>query len=374
MLEVWNNDKIKNLSPMDKDQWFDVLNQGLEEDRGYDLSTPNIEEIRKSIKKDYIDYLKSCSVDPDFYAYYILRKSGGIIVSLLRIVLKNQAYYLEGLETHRDYYRQGYASSLLIQVLYDLKRKNIKEIYSFVRNHNEQSLKFHYKNGFVEKEKDPINTKFVLNIEDKLRKDLFDSWSINYNKSIIKSEEEGTYPFAGYSKIKYQILDIISKKTTAKILDMGIGTGQITSPLYDLGYEITGVDLSEKMINIAQKKMPKAIFVCDSFYNSLERLNDQYDFIIFNYSIHHLDYESQINLLIRLNKYLKYQAKILIGDVSTFNLVDMENLHLKYEPIWDDEEYYPINEIYIKSKLNELYEISYNKINEVSGIFEFIKR
>ena len=374
MLEVWNNDKIKNLSPMDKDQWFDVLNQGLEEDRGYDLSTPNIEEIRKSIKKDYIDYLKSCSVDPDFYAYYILRKSGGIIVSLLRIVLKNQAYYLEGLETHRDYYRQGYASSLLKQVLYDLKRKNIKEIYSFVRNHNEQSLKFHYKNGFVEKEKDPINTKFVLNIEDKLRKDLFDSWSINYNKSIIKSEEEGTYPFAGYSKIKYQILDIISKKTTAKILDMGIGTGQITSPLYDLGYEITGVDLSEKMINIAQKKLPKAIFVCDSFYNSLERLNDQYDFIIFNYSIHHLDYESQINLLIRLNKYLKYQAKILIGDVSTFNLVDMENLHLKYESIWDDEEYYPINEIYIKSKLNELYEISYNKINEVSGIFEFIKR
>ena len=147
MFETWNKQKISNLSQIDIDQWFDVLNHGLEEDRGYDLSEPNIEDIRKGIKQDYIDYLKSCENNQNFYGYYILRNDDGKIVSVCRIVIVDNLYHLEGLETHRNYYHKGYAIKLFNKVMYELKRDNIKTIYSTVRNHNHKSLNFHYKNG-----------------------------------------------------------------------------------------------------------------------------------------------------------------------------------------------------------------------------------
>ena len=372
MLETWNKQKISNLSQKDIEQWFDVLNHGLEEDRGHDLSDPNIESIRVGIKKDYIDYLKSCGNNQNFYAYYILRDDG-TIVSVCRIVIVDDKYYLEGLETHRNYYQKGFSSKLLNKVMYELKRNNIKTFYSMVRNHNHKSLNFHYKNGFSEEDKDDVNTKFTLNVENQIRKELFDHWASNYNKSVIRSEQEETYPFAGYSNIKYQIVNIVTKKPFANILDMGMGTGEITSPLYDLGYKITGVDLSEKMIDLAKKKMPNAIFICDTFQNALTKLNDQYDFIIFNYSIHHLEYQSQKDLLLKIHKNLSGQGRIIIGDVSTLNREDMDKLQEKYGSIWDDEEYYPTVDIYQKSELKNFYKISYKKINEVAGLFVLLK-
>jgi 2-polyprenyl-3-methyl-5-hydroxy-6-metoxy-1,4-benzoquinol methylase len=373
MFETWNKHKISNLSQIDIEQWFDVLNHGLEEDRGYDLSDPSIESIREGIKKDYIDYLRSCGNNQNIYAYYILRDDG-TIVSVCRIVISDSKYYLEGLETHRNFYRKGYASKLLTKVLYELKRDKIDTIYSTVRNHNHNSLNFHYTNGFSVEDKDDVDTKFVLNVEGHIRKELFDNWANNYNKSVIKSEQEETYPFAGYSSIKYQIIDIITKSSFAHILDMGVGTGEITSPLYNLGYKVTGVDLSDKMLDLAKKKMPNAMFICDTFQNSIRKLNDLYDFIIFNYSIHHLDYQSQIDLLLKINENLSSQGRIIIGDVSTINREDMKKLQEKYNPIWDDEEYYPILDIYQKSELRNYYKISYNKINEVAGLFELLKR
>jgi 2-polyprenyl-3-methyl-5-hydroxy-6-metoxy-1,4-benzoquinol methylase/ribosomal protein S18 acetylase RimI-like enzyme len=373
MFETWNKSKINNLSQKDCEQWFDGLNHGLEEDRGYDLSDPNIESIRAGIKKDYIDYLKSCGNNQNFYAYYILRDDG-TIVSVCRIVIVDGKYYLEGLETHRNFYHKGFASKLLTKVLYELKRDKIDTIYSIVRNYNHKSLNFHYRIGFSEEDKDDVNTKFVLNVEDQIRKELFDNWSSNYNESVIKSEQEETYPFAGYSNIKYQIIDIVTKRSFAHILDMGVGTGEITSPLYNLGYRVTGVDLSEKMIDLAKKKMPNAMFICDTFQNSLRKLNDLYDFIIFNYSIHHLDYQSQIDLLLKIHENLSSQGRIIIGDVSTINREDMKKLQEKYNSIWDDEEYYPILDIYQKSELRNYNKILYNKINEVAGLFELLKR
>ena len=52
---------------------------------------------------------------------------------------------------------------------------------------------------------------------------------------------------------------------------------------------------------------------------------------------------------------------------------DMHKLHEKYDSIWDDEEYYPILDIYQESELMNFYKISYKKINEVAGVFELCK-
>ena len=45
-----------------------------------------------------------------------------------------------------------------------------------------------------------------------------------------------------------------------KILDAGCGHGRDAKFFSDLGYEVTGVDLSEKLLEIARKNAPKAEF------------------------------------------------------------------------------------------------------------------
>ncbi|PKK95524.1 MAG: hypothetical protein CVV60_00845 [Tenericutes bacterium HGW-Tenericutes-5] len=374
LLEIWKGKQILQLKDNCIEQWFDVLNHGLVEDRGFSLNDSNIEEIKSNIKKDYIEYLMSCSMDKNFHGYYVFRDEQNTIVAVCRIVFENGDYYLEGLETHRDHYRKGYATKLLFQVLHELKRNEIMKLYSIVRNHNTKSMNFHKKHGFTIIKEDNTNTKFSLNIENKIRKELFDQWARSYNNSVLKSEKEGTYPFAGYSEIKYSIIDMISHTKKAKVLEMGVGTGEITKPLYDLGYDITGVDLSDKMIEIAKIHMKKAAFIVADFSTALNQISNKFDFIVFSYSIHHLNYNDQIELLLKLNDYLNEDGVIIIGDVSTFEVEEMNQLQNKYSAIWDDEEYYPILKKYKLSRLIDIYKLSYVQINEVAGVYKFRKK
>ena len=41
----------------------------------------------------------------------------------------------------------------------------------------------------------------------------------------------------------------------AKILDVACGTGNVTLPLVQKGYDLIGVDLSEEMLTVAQQKL-----------------------------------------------------------------------------------------------------------------------
>jgi len=211
--------------------------------------------------------------------------------------------------------------------------------------------------------------KLVVNSKSKARKELFDLWAKSYNNSVLKSEKNGTYPFVGYSEVKYKIIETICNVKSASILEMGIGTGEITKPLYDLEYAITGVDLSEKMIDRASEKMPKAEFILGSFKDAVNQIHSKYNFIIFSYSIHHLDREKQVELLVKLDDYLLENGLIIIGDVSTFTKPDMEKLKEKYIRIWDEEEHYPVFQEYQFSQLSKLYHINYEQINEVAGVY-----
>lgn len=111
--EIWNKSKIEILNQIEKEQWFECLNNGLEEDRGFNMNNPNIIEIQTSIKKNYINYLENCSTNKEFYSYYVLYNDKGIIVSLLRVIQDIQErFFVEGLETHRDFRRKGYAKKI----------------------------------------------------------------------------------------------------------------------------------------------------------------------------------------------------------------------------------------------------------------------
>lgn len=165
MVEIWNKKRIENLSLTEKDQWFDVLNCKLEEDRNISLNDPKLQEKQHEIKNDYFQYIESCPYSNTFYKYYVLKVDNRII-SVCRINVYDNKFLLEGLQTHKDYYMQGYAMKLLDNMIFDLKKDGIKTLFSEARTWNNASNNLQIKLGFTKYGQDDYNYLYKLNVDE----------------------------------------------------------------------------------------------------------------------------------------------------------------------------------------------------------------
>ena len=86
----------------------------------------------------------------------------------------------------------------------------------------------------------------------------FDLWADGYDEAVGLSDEENSYPFAGYKEVLGRIYQAVMEKPGAAVLDIGFGTGTLTARLYENGCVIYGQDFSAGMIELAAAKMPGA--------------------------------------------------------------------------------------------------------------------
>ena len=201
----------------------------------------------------------------------------------------------------------------------------------------------------------------------------FDLWADGYDKSVELSEENDEYPFAGYKDVLNTIYNIVHKREKAKILDIGFGTGILTKKLYDDGYEIYGIDFSQKMIEIAKEKMPLASLIKYDFAKGLpEEIKDNsFDYIISTYAMHHLKDEEKNEFIEKLESYLNKDGKIIIGDIAFKTRELLEKCKANYNEYWDDEEIYFVFEELKKSLFNK--NISFTEISHCSGVIQISK-
>ena len=87
----------------------------------------------------------------------------------------------------------------------------------------------------------------------------FDLWADGYDKTVGVSEEGNTYPFAGYKDVLGTIFKTIMKKPSAVVLDIGFGTGTLTTKLYGNGCTIYGQDFSAR--SWLPKRCPTLIYI-----------------------------------------------------------------------------------------------------------------
>ena len=198
----------------------------------------------------------------------------------------------------------------------------------------------------------------------------FDLWAKYYDKSTEKSNDEYSYPFAGY----YEILKIIyetvcEQKKDGYILDVGFGTGTLTEKFYQNGYSVTGIDFSQKMIEAANLKMPNANLIQHDFSTGYpSALKEKtFDFIISTYAIHHLSTQQKINFIQQLLKHLNPNGLLLIGDVGFSTKKELESCRQYYKDTWDEDEIYITEE-----ELHPYFpNMVFSKVSFCSGIFIF---
>lgn len=170
----------------------------------------------------------------------------------------------------------------------------------------------------------------------------FDLWADGYDKSVGLSDEDGTYPFAGYKNILNEIYNRVLSGSKKTVLDIGFGTGTLTTKLYEQGCTIFGQDFSERMIELAQEKMPEAKLYQGDFSLGLaeDLMQKKYDVIIATYSLHHLTDAQKVSLLEILLPLLNEGGNIYIGDVAFETRLELEECMVQAGGEWDEDEIY----------------------------------
>ncbi len=169
----------------------------------------------------------------------------------------------------------------------------------------------------------------------------FDLWADGYDKSVGVSDKDETYPFAGYKHILNEIYNRILSHSGRAVLDIGFGTGTLTTKLYEQGCDIYGQDFSERMIELAQSKMPDAKLYHGDFSMGLadDLKKTRYDAIVATYSIHHLTDSQKVTFINSLLPLLKEDGCIYIGDVAFNTREDLEKCKARTD-WWDTDEIY----------------------------------
>ena len=195
----------------------------------------------------------------------------------------------------------------------------------------------------------------------------FDLWADDYDKSVGLSDEDGTYPFAGYKAILNEIYNRVLSASAKTVFDIGFGTGTLTSKLYEQGCAIYGQDFSDRMIALAQEKMPNARLFQGDFSNGLvEPLTHQkYDAIIATYSLHHLTDSQKVTFLESLLSLLHEGGCIYIGDVAFETRAALQKCMEETGEEWDDDEIY-----FVYDELRAHFpSIQFKQMSDCAGLF-----
>jgi 2-polyprenyl-3-methyl-5-hydroxy-6-metoxy-1,4-benzoquinol methylase len=111
---------------------------------------------------------------------------------------------------------------------------------------------------------------------------------------------------------KYLLKNI--PKNACRILDVGCGTGELTKKLAGYAAEIIGIDVSENMINEAEKRNhdEKIHYIKTSAEDYLRETEKQFDAIISSAALHHMNEEE---ILKSMKTRLARDGRIVILDL-----------------------------------------------------------
>lgn len=197
----------------------------------------------------------------------------------------------------------------------------------------------------------------------------FDEWAPTYDESVTPGKG---FPFEGYAAVLSTITRLAPPVPGARVLDMGIGTGNLARLYADQGCSIWGLDFSAIMLEIACSKIPGLV----PGHADLRRdwpleFNLRFDLIVSAYTFHHFTLIEKRTLVQRiLNESLADNGKLVIGDIAFQNAADQDACRRRVGMDWEQEEYWLADETLAAFKDSGL-ACRFTPVSFCAGVFEF---
>jgi putative AdoMet-dependent methyltransferase len=205
------------------------------------------------------------------------------------------------------------------------------------------------------------------------RSQLFDNWAKGYDNSIISGQDG--FPFAGYDQILDQVVSIANIRPNMRVLDIGVGTGNLAVRFLDKGCDVSGLDFSVEMLAQTQIKMPRAHLIqADLLGDWTEQIRPPYERVVSAYVFHEFELETKIRLLKQIfSDCLSENGFVVIADIA-FPSVDLRAAASQHWQLWDDDEYYWAADEAIVEFSQAGIDSEYKQISSCGGIFTFTKQ
>ncbi|MCQ4349644.1 MAG: class I SAM-dependent methyltransferase [Sulfolobales archaeon] len=158
-----------------------------------------------------------------------------------------------------------------------------------------------------------------------------------YVSEMLKVWEEG--------KEWAEWLDSLAKKTSSgrDVLDVPCGIGRISHSLSELGYNVVGVDISERLLEVAKARSPKVTFLKGDMRRLKDVIGDRkFDLVIniFN-SLGYYSEEEDIEILKNLRDSSRKLVVINIDnrDFIIYNLPSVRHIYIPPYLVVDANEF-----------------------------------
>ena len=158
--------------------------------------------------------------------------------------------------------------------------------------------------------------------------------NINWNANDYKNG------FSFVPEYGESVINLITKEKGSRVIDLGCGNGMLTDKLAEKGYDVTGIDDSVDMLELARKEYPDYNFVKG---NAIDfNLDKKADVIFSNAVFHWIDEEKQQAMLNNVYDNLKEGGELVceFGGYGCAESVHstLENVfaehHLKYKRVF----------------------------------------
>jgi len=177
----------------------------------------------------------------------------------------------------------------------------------------------------------------------------FDKWAETYDASI--ASDPGL--FGRYEEVLDAVVKAARLGPGTKVLDIGVGTGNLALRCVALGARVVGLDPSQGMLAKAREKveptMSLQLIRADQPFLSIPFPDETFDAVVSSYAFHHVSRDKKEAGLCEMVRVLKPGGVVAIGDLIFENEEAERSAVEKYE--WLDDE-------------------PFSRLDELSGWFE----
>jgi putative AdoMet-dependent methyltransferase len=172
--------------------------------------------------------------------------------------------------------------------------------------------------------------------EDETRR-LFDEWAESYDADLL--EESG--PLLGYARSVGAVDAALPVEGNAQVLDIGIGSGAIARRFADRGAQITGIDISEKMLELCAKQNPGFELHIGTF-NHIPLPDAKFDGVVSGFAFHETPLQKRGEACAEVARVLKPGGYLCLLDIMFVSEMAMHEARQLIARKWDDNEDYAV--------------------------------
>jgi len=156
-----------------------------------------------------------------------------------------------------------------------------------------------------------------------------------------------------------------------RILDLGIGTGNLAQRFLAQECEVWGADFSFEMLTQTHRKFPQIHLVKSNLLESLPvELHLPFDRVVSAYVFHEFDLPDKINLLQRIVKnHLAPNGRIIIADVAFPTTAARQEATQRWADAWDEDEFYWAADEAIAAGEQAGLHMVYQQMSSCGGVF-----